>query len=70
MIRDHFQTELGIINTKAALAIVDTTYFDSVILSYENDAAYLARHLGLKSSMWMSSTTLRSIAFMEVALKE
>lgn len=57
-------TELGVISTKAALAqsnldagLVDAIYFGNVI-SCGNDAAYLARHIGLKSGMRMDSTAL------------
>ena len=50
-------TELGVVSTKAALAqasmdpsLIDQVYFGNVIQSC-NDAAYLARHVALKSGI-------------------
>lgn len=57
-------TELGVISTKAALeqgnvdpATVDQVYFGNVIQSCP-DAAYLARHVGLKSGLPISTPAL------------
>lgn len=57
-------TELGVVATKAALAqanldpsLVDEVYFGNVIQS-SPDAAYLARHVGLKSGMPIAATAL------------
>jgi acetyl-CoA acyltransferase 2 len=57
-------TELGVISTKAALeqgnvdpATVDQVYFGNVIQSCP-DAAYLARHVGLKSGLPVSTPAL------------
>ena len=57
-------TELGVASTKAALAqgnidpeLVDNVYFGNVIPS-SKDAAYLARHIGLKSGVPVASPAL------------
>jgi acetyl-CoA acyltransferase 2 len=55
-------TELGIVSTQAALEgispdIVDHVFFGNVISS-NNDAAYLARHIGLKSGIPIASPAL------------
>lgn len=57
-------TELGVISTKAALeqggvdpSTVDAVYFGNVIQS-SHDAAYVARHIGLKSGVPIPSPAL------------
>lgn len=57
-------TELGVASTKAALtqanidpALIDNVYFGNVIPS-SPDAAYLARHIGLKSGVPIASPAL------------
>jgi acetyl-CoA acyltransferase 2 len=57
-------TELGVVSTKAALAqanldpaLVDQVYFGNVIAS-SNDAAYLARHVGLQSGLPVGTPAL------------
>lgn len=57
-------TQLGVVSTKAALAqggvdpsLVDNIVFGNVISS-SNDAAYLARHIGLQSGMPIASPAL------------
>ena len=57
-------TDLGVISTKAALeqgnvdpATIDQVYFGNVIQSCP-DAAYLARHVGLKSGLPMPTPAL------------
>lgn len=55
-------TELGVVSTQAALEgispdIVDHVFFGNVIPS-SNDAAYLARHIGLKSGIPITAPAL------------
>ena len=57
-------TELGVISTKSAIAsanidpsAIDAVYFGNVIQS-SSDAAYLARHVGLKCGVPVSSPAL------------
>jgi acetyl-CoA acyltransferase 2 len=57
-------TELGVISTKSALSsgkidpsTIDAVYFGNVIQS-SSDAAYLARHVGLKCGVPISSPAL------------
>jgi len=63
-LKDLSATELGVVSTKAALAqasldprLVDAVYFGNVIQS-SPDAAYLARHVALKSEMRIETPAL------------
>jgi acetyl-CoA acyltransferase 2 len=58
-------TELGVISTRAALAqgnvdplLIDTVYFGNINPSSSKDAAYLARHVALKSGCSISTPAL------------
>jgi acetyl-CoA acyltransferase 2 len=63
-LKGHSATELGVLSTQAALAsanldpqLVDSIFFGNVIPS-SPDAAYLARHVGLKSGLPQATPSL------------